>query len=166
MSRVHTRRASGFENYTVFLKNSISFPRFGDQYTRKNMRHKGYCMYKHGDDDARCVWHWDHSYRISAKFLNFLTRSPCYCHVSATSRHFLWSFFLVLVPLTSADVICERPNNMGQSQSHNKHRCARCTADHTCQERCYCSAEFLIFIVEAWLQVQNAASRPNDGIAA
>ena len=54
LSEAKTRRA-GFENYTVFLKNSISFPRFGDQYTRKNMRHKGYCMYKHGDDDARCV---------------------------------------------------------------------------------------------------------------
>ena len=54
LSEAKTRRA-GFENYTVFLKNSISFPRFGDQYTRKNMRHKGYCMYRHGDDDARYV---------------------------------------------------------------------------------------------------------------
>jgi len=35
----------GAENYTVFVKNSISFPRFGAQYHRNNMP-KGICLFK------------------------------------------------------------------------------------------------------------------------
>jgi len=29
--------SSGVENYTVFVKNSIAFPRFGSEYHRNNM---------------------------------------------------------------------------------------------------------------------------------
>ena len=35
----------GVENYTVFIKNSISFTRFGENYHRTNMPH-GICIYK------------------------------------------------------------------------------------------------------------------------
>ncbi|TRY76235.1 hypothetical protein TCAL_09591 [Tigriopus californicus] len=40
----------GFENYTVFIKNSIAFPRFGDKYERKNMRNPK-------EKGAICVYH-------------------------------------------------------------------------------------------------------------
>ena len=43
----------GFENYTVFIKNSIAFPRFGEDYQRKNMKDpkvKGaICVYRESD---------------------------------------------------------------------------------------------------------------------
>ncbi len=35
----------GAENYTVYIKNSVSFPRFGSQYHRNNMP-RGICTYK------------------------------------------------------------------------------------------------------------------------
>ncbi len=38
----------GFQNYTVFIKNSISFSRFGDKYQRKNMDKK-ICIYDPDD---------------------------------------------------------------------------------------------------------------------
>ncbi len=43
----------GFENYTVFIKNSISFPRFGNSYTRKNMKDGKICVFKEGDAPER-----------------------------------------------------------------------------------------------------------------
>jgi hypothetical protein len=43
----------GFENYTVFLKNSISFPRMGEEYTRKNMKPNTICVYKEGDEPEK-----------------------------------------------------------------------------------------------------------------
>ena len=47
----------GFENYTVFVKNSVSFPRFGESYLRKNMHppsQKGsICVYQKGDPPGR-----------------------------------------------------------------------------------------------------------------
>ena len=53
---------AGFENYTVFVKNSITFPRFGEQYLRKNMpelRPGGkitagsICLYQRGDPPGK-----------------------------------------------------------------------------------------------------------------
>lgn len=38
----------GAESYTVFIKNSISFTRFGDHYHRNNMP-QGICVYEHDD---------------------------------------------------------------------------------------------------------------------
>ena len=38
----------GAETYTVFIKNSISFTRFGEQYHRSNMP-QGICIYNHTD---------------------------------------------------------------------------------------------------------------------
>lgn len=42
----------GAESYTVFIKNSISFTRFGEDYHRNNMP-RGICIYEHDDEDKR-----------------------------------------------------------------------------------------------------------------
>ena len=48
-SHVRVNNFAGFEDYTVFIKNSISFPRFGEGYERKNMREPA-------DKSAICVY--------------------------------------------------------------------------------------------------------------
>jgi hypothetical protein len=42
----------GAESYTVFIKNSISFTRFGEDYHRNNMP-RGICIYEHDDEGKR-----------------------------------------------------------------------------------------------------------------
>ena len=59
----------GFEDYTVFIKNSISFPRFGEGYERKNMREPA-------DKSAICVYE------------KVLTNKDLICMLTATVLHF------------------------------------------------------------------------------
>ena len=50
-----------FFRYTVFIKNSISFSRFGDMYQRKNMREKGEKIIVNGEElDIICIYKEDH----------------------------------------------------------------------------------------------------------
>ena len=42
----------GAESYTVFIKNSISFTRFGEDYHRNNMP-RGICIYEHDDEGKK-----------------------------------------------------------------------------------------------------------------
>eukprot|EP00095_Tigriopus_kingsejongensis_P001162 maker-scaffold350_size199587-snap-gene-0.24 protein:Tk01162 transcript:maker-scaffold350_size199587-snap-gene-0.24-mRNA-1 annotation:"hypothetical protein DAPPUDRAFT_206200" len=46
----------GFFNYTVFIKNSVAFRRFGEQYARKNMKNleeeSAICLYQEGLPEA------------------------------------------------------------------------------------------------------------------
>lgn len=44
----------GTENYTVFIKNSISFTRFGDHYHRNNMP-RGICLFDPADEGKLCI---------------------------------------------------------------------------------------------------------------
>ena len=45
----------GAESYTVFIKNSISFTRFGEDYHRNNMP-RGICIYEHDDEGKKKGW--------------------------------------------------------------------------------------------------------------
>ncbi len=44
---------TGVGDYTVFIKNSIAFPRFGHEYNRKNMDGGRICVYEEGDPPER-----------------------------------------------------------------------------------------------------------------
>ena len=47
----------GAESYTVFIKNSISFTRFGEDYHRNNMP-RGICIYEPDDEGMIEVESW------------------------------------------------------------------------------------------------------------
>ena len=63
----------GAEDYTVFIKNSISFTRFGEDYHRNNMP-QGICIYDHQDPGKKI-------FRISlvASVFNLFEFSRAFC---------------------------------------------------------------------------------------
>ena len=78
----------GFENYTVFIKNSISFSRFGDAYQRKNMNKK-ICQYSPDQPPEKLcpIFRYVH-------YLNFLSLSHVY---SVEKNIYIVVIFTVLI---------------------------------------------------------------------
>ncbi len=71
----------GSEDYTVFIKNSISFTRFGEDYHRTNMP-QGICIYKPNDPGRKLYLLFDQEKRGSLK-----CKSCCCCSLNCKEKY-------------------------------------------------------------------------------